>query len=233
MTPRRQPLLILLAAAMLSASCTTVIHPPAGPPDPEIVFLVTHGRSSSLILHGGEGDATRWAYGDWRYYALGRKGSSDALAALLWPTRAALGRQTIERAPRTPEDLARRLGIGIDEIFAIEVSRESVMRLESRLQEVFAARLDTLLYNPGPRLEFVEHPRRYSLVSNSNGMVAEWLRELGSEISGLPLLSKWRVAAPPSSPVSRLEKGPWPRSAKPEHDLLIRAAGSTFLSGGR
>jgi hypothetical protein len=193
MSPRRSPLLILFLAAMLLGSCTTVIRPPAETSDPEIVLLVTHGRSSSLILHGGE-DASRWAYGDWRYYALGRKESSDALAAILWPTRAALGRQMIERAPRTPADLVRRLGIGIDEIFAIEVSRESVARLEGRLQELFAANLDTLLYNPGPRLEFVEHPRRYSLVSNSNGMVAAWLRELGCEISGWPLLSKWRVA---------------------------------------
>jgi hypothetical protein len=206
MTPRR-PLLILLVAVMLSASCTTVIHPPTHPPDPDIVFLVTHGRSSSLILRGGDGNATRWAYGDWRYYALGRKESSDALAAMLWPTRAALGRQTIERMPRIPEDLILRLGIGIDEIFAIEVSGELVMRLETRLQNLFAARLDTLLYNPGPRLEFVEHPRRYSLVSNSNGMVAAWLRELGCEISGLPLLSKWRVA-PPASAVTARENEP-------------------------
>ena len=196
MSPRRRPLLILLLAAMLTASCVTVIQPPAKPSDPEIVLLVTHGKSSSLILHGGD-DSTRWAYGDWRYYALGRKGSSDALAAILWPTRAALGRQTIENAPRGPEDLVRRLGIGIDEVFAIEVSRESVVRLESRLQQLFAANLDTLLYNPGPRLEFVEHPQRYSLVSNSNGKVAAWLRELGCEISGVPLLSRWRVAVPP------------------------------------
>ena len=177
---------------MLSASCTTVIHPPAKTTDPDIVLLVTHGESSSLILHRGE-DATRWAYGDWRYYALGRKESSDALAAILWPTRAALGRQTIEKAPSDPEDLIRRLGIGIDEIFAIEVSREAIMRLETRLQQLFAANQDSLLYNPGPRLEFVEHPKRYSLVSNSNGRVAAWLRELGCETSGMPILSKWRV----------------------------------------
>lgn len=205
MTLRRRPLLILLVAALLSASCTTIIQPPAAPYDPDIVLLITHGRSSSLILHGGE-DATRWAYGDWRYYALGRKESSDALAAILWPTRAALGRQTIERAPRTPSDLVSRLGIGIDEIFAIEVSRESVARLEGRLQELFAANLDTLLYNPGPGLEFVEHPQRYSLVSNSNGMVAAWLRELGCEISGVPLLSKWRVAGL-SGPLESREGG--------------------------
>jgi hypothetical protein len=199
MSFRRRPLLIVLLAAMLSLSCTTVIRPPAEPPDPDIVLLVTHGRSSSLILRGGE-DATRWAYGDWRYYALGHKRSSDALAAILWPTRAALGRQTIPGAPGPLAELVGRLGIGIDEIFAIEVSRDSVQRLEDRLQRLFAANLDTLLYNPGPRLEFVEHPQRYSLVSNSNGMVAAWLRELGCEISGLPLLSKWRVG-PPSGPV--------------------------------
>lgn len=186
-------LLLLLLAALLSVSCATVIRPPADPSVPETVLLVTHGRSSSLILRGDEGDAARWAYGDWRYYALGRKGSSDALAALLRPTRAALGRQTIAGAPESAADLVARLGIGIDGVFPIEVSREAVARLDERLQALFAAHLETLLYNPEPRLEFVEHPRRYSLFSNSNGRVAAWLRELGCEVSGMPLLSKWRI----------------------------------------
>ncbi|MBW3672372.1 MAG: hypothetical protein KY432_11960, partial [Acidobacteria bacterium] len=94
----------VLPALLVSAlcACTTVIHPPPAPADPEDVILVTHGRSSSLALYDQEGDASRWAYGDWSYYALGRKSFGDALAALFWPTRSAIGRQLIESAPRSP-----------------------------------------------------------------------------------------------------------------------------------
>lgn len=170
--------------------------------DPVEVVLVTHGRSSSLILPRN-GGATRWAYGDWNYYALGNKGSGDALSAVLWPTRAALGRQLIDAPSADPDVLVALLGIGIDRLFPIIVSGERVERLEARLQELFDANRTTLLYNPGPRLEFVEHPEAYSLVSNSNGRVAEWLRELGCEVTGAPLLSKWRIEPPePTDPAA-------------------------------
>lgn len=193
---RWRALLPVFVAAALSVSCATTVRPPAAPADPQTVLLLTHGRSSSLLLRDGEGDSTRWAYGDWRYYALGRKRVGDALAALLWPTPAALGRQQIDAEPEVREELLSSLRIGIDEIFTITVDRDAVARLEQRLQVLFAANLETLLYNPGPRLEFVRHPDAYSIFSNSNGRVAAWLRELGCEVSGVPLLSKWRVEPP-------------------------------------
>lgn len=190
----------VLPALLVSilCACTTVIHPPPAPADPENVILITHGKSSSLVLYDQRGDASRWAYGDWRYYAVGKKRLIDALAALFWPTRSALGRQFIESAPRSLEPLLFRMGIGIDETFVIPVERDAVDRLQQRLGNLFSANLDTRLYNPGPRLEFVQHPKPYSLLRNSNSMIAGWLRELGCEVEGLPLLSKWRVE--PSAP---------------------------------
>jgi hypothetical protein len=193
---RRGVLSCVLLAAMLSVSCTTVIHLPSAPQDPETVFLVTHGWSSSLVLRGQGDDASRWAWGDWRYYALGHTGILDGLAAVLWPTESALGRQRIESAPQTPDELFVRLGIGIDEMFVITVGREAVGRLEQQLQDLFAANVETLHYNPEPRLEFVKHPQRYHLFRNSNSRIADWLRELGCEVSGFPLLSRWRVEPP-------------------------------------
>lgn len=194
-----RPLGPAFLAAVLSVSCTTAIRPPAAPADPQTVLLVTHGRSSSLVLPGGDGDSSRWAYGDWRFYALGRKGFLDAVAALFWPTPSALGRQRVDGQPVTRAALLARLGIGIDEVFAIAVGRDATARLERRLQELFEEHRETLHDNPGPRLEFVRHPEPYSLFSNSNGKVAAWLRELGCEVSGVPLLSKWRIE-PPRAP---------------------------------
>jgi hypothetical protein len=136
---------------------------------------------------------TRWAFGDWRYYARGRSGPYESVAAVLWPTRGALGRQAIGAAPAQLDDLIAQLGIGIDEAFPLLVERAAVAALRQRLESLFEANRATLLYNPSPRLEFVHHPEPYTLFNSSNRKVAQWLRELGCEISGVPLLSNWRV----------------------------------------
>jgi hypothetical protein len=196
----RAALVIAILATLGSVSCTTAIHPPAAPADPETVLLVTHGWSSSLVVPDQEGDAARWAWGDWRYYALGRETVLNGLVAVLWPTQSGLGRQRIEPAPESIDELPWRLGIGIDEVFAITVGREAVVRLAEQLEDLFAANIETLHYNPKPRLEFVKHPRAYTLFTNSNSMIAEWLRELGCEVVGFPLMSRWRVETPPAPP---------------------------------
>jgi hypothetical protein len=185
-------LLILLSLTLL-VSCATLIHPPASVADPSTVVLITHGISSSLVFADQSGRAVRFAYGDWRYYALNQTGVGDALAAILWPTPAALGRQVIDGAAEQPDDLVAQLGIAYDEAFPIRVERAAVKRLREDLESLFLARVETRVYNPEPKLEFVRHPEAYSLFNNSNRKVAQWLRELGATVSGIPLLSKWRV----------------------------------------
>jgi hypothetical protein len=195
MLQRQTPLLVAVLAIALFVSCTTVVRPPAAPSTPEHVLLVTHGWSSSLILRDRKGNAFRWAYGDWRYYALGQQGPFETIAAVLWPTQAALGRQTIEAAPETPRELIARLGIGIDESYAMSVERDAVVRLLQRLNDLHAANIDTLHFNPDYRLQFVRHPEPYTFFNNSNRMIAVWLRELGCDVRGFPLKARWRVEA--------------------------------------
>lgn len=157
------------------------------------MVLLTHGWSSSLVLRRAGGEALRWAYGDWRYYALGQDGVLEALAAVLAPTRAALGRQVLDFAPESTEELIARLGIGIDDVFVIVVERAAVGELLEQLERLFAANRQTRHSNPEVMLEFVRHPEPYTLVNNSNRKIAEWLRVLGCDVSGFPLYSRWRV----------------------------------------
>lgn len=189
---RRSPLLPI-ATLLFLVSCTTTIAPPARVADPETVTLVTHGKSSSLILPDGERRMVRWAFGDWRYYAAGETGIWSTVAAAVWPTPSALGRQVVDPAPERTDDVVASLGIGIDEAYSIRVERAAVARLQARLESIFESNRETLLYNPGPRLEFVRHPQPYTLVNSSNRKVAEWLRELGCTIEGVPLLSNWII----------------------------------------
>lgn len=183
---------LLALLAFLAASCTTVVHPPPAVGDPVTVVLLSHGRSSSLVLPDDEG-VTRWAFGDWTFYALGEKGVGDAIAALFWPSSAALGRQWIDGAGGEPAAYLDRVGIVLDEAFPIRVERDAVADLRGRLGTLFELHRESLVYGAGPRLEFVRIPERYWIVNSSNRKVAAWLRELGCRTSGITLRSKWRV----------------------------------------
>ena len=61
-------------------------------------------------------------------------------------------------------------------------------------------RFDTLIAGAEFRLPasdvelvFVPHPGQYSLAHNSNQVVADWLTELGCDVSRRPILSGWRL----------------------------------------
>jgi hypothetical protein len=120
----------LLAAAL--AGCATVVTPPPAPLDPVEVFLLDHGRTPSLILPAADGEAVRWAYGDWRWYALGEHGVGEALAALFRPTRAGLGREGLEVPPRAPAVRAA-VSVEIDSLYPIRVERRAATALAERL----------------------------------------------------------------------------------------------------
>jgi hypothetical protein len=187
---------LVLLASVVVFSCTTVVHPPPAPRVPEVVILLTHGKSSSLVLPREERGSARWAYGDWRYYALGETGVYATVAAVLWPTPSALGRQLIDQPTDDAQRLVERLGIGIDRVFLISVEREEVDRLAAHLTEVFESQAGTAVHNPEARLEFVRHPEPYTLWSSSNRRVAQWLEALGCRVDGFALLSRWRVEPP-------------------------------------
>lgn len=174
-------------------SCTTTIHPPASLTQPETVVLLTHGISTSLVLPDQEERMVRWAYGDWRYYALSRDSVWEAIAALFWPTPAALGRRVVQGQAEGPMAGLTKFGIGWDHAFSIRVERAAVRSLGQRLEALFAANLASRVDNSESNLEFVRHPEPYTIFNNSNRKIAQWLRELGCEVSGIPLLPRWRV----------------------------------------
>lgn len=186
---------VLACLALISAACTTVVVPPAAPAAPQPVFLLDHGRHSSLVLPGEAGGLVRYSYGDWAYYALGRTGPFEATAAVLWPTRAGLGRRELP-GPPTLEGVGRAVLVGIEQAYELIVDARDIERLRASLDAIYRANRQTLVYNPGNDLEFVHHPRRYTVFHNSNRVVADWLAELGCEIRGAALLARWRVERP-------------------------------------
>lgn len=187
--------IILLSAVPITllASCATTIIPPPQPQQPMTVYLIDFGRTPTLVMPRGEDQFVRYVYGDWEWYALRHEGAIQGLIALLWPTQAALGRKIIDE-PRDVEDMLTKFAIGAEEIFAIEVERERVHEFNRRMDAIFAANADSLVNNDAYALEFVHHPRKYTVFHNSNHQAAAWLRDLGCQTRGPAMTSQWRLA---------------------------------------
>src|SRR3546814_2814263 len=94
--------------AVLLGGCATEIVPPPAPETPVRVGVLDHGRHARLVVELLADRVVRYAYGDWDWYALGRSGPAQAVAALFWPTRGALGRRRLP-GPAEPESIGAQV----------------------------------------------------------------------------------------------------------------------------
>ena len=171
--------------------CTTMIIPPTSPAEPVNVFVIDHGRTASLAIPASDGGMLRYAYGDWRYYALAKDSLWNGIAALLWPTQGALGRGTLEDPP-TLVSVQQQVG-SIEHVHLVRVAHSSVIEFERNMERLYQSRSDTAVVNVLYGMNFVHHPRPYTYFWNSNHAVASWLRELGCQTRGLAFHSIWHV----------------------------------------
>lgn len=192
LTPVKIIRVLAATALLLAAGCSTTIVPPAAPAEPVTVFLLDHGRTPSLVLPASDGSMTRYAYGDWNWYALRNTGVIDGLRALFWPTQGTLGRRELPGPPHAENVRIQVRAEIIEHLYPISVGRAEVERLRTRLDAEHGSGRSTAVVESYD-LEFVPHPRRYHYFYNSNHAAAEWLRELGCEIHGPALHSWWRV----------------------------------------
>lgn len=180
---------VLLLLLLAGPGCTYRISPPTALEDPVEVHVARHGRTSSLVLPGEDGHAA-YSYGDWRWYAESRTNPCTGLAALLVPTRAALGRREIEgELSARPRPGA----LNADEVLTVRVERFEAERLRSRLDARFAEMEGELHENPVRNAGFVPAESSYWLGNQSSSVVAGWLRELGCEVRGWALLARFRL----------------------------------------
>ena len=182
-----------LACLLLACSgCTTTLVPPANVREAVSVFLLDHGRTPSLILPAGNGCMIRYAYGDWQWYALRRTGAFNAIPALFWPTRGALGRGELA-GPADEASIRRQLNVGVEHLYELRVENEAVQRLRETLDGIYQQHIKTLVVTESVGLSFTHHPQSYCALHNSNHVVADWLRELGIQTRGITGFSTWRV----------------------------------------
>jgi hypothetical protein len=186
--------LLLTKALFVLAGCVATVAAPSDPPpaDARAVFLLDHGYHSSLVLGRADDSMVRYVYGEWRWYAMGDTGFFRVFPTLLVPTQAAFGRRVLAD-PANWDGVHREVRVGIDELHQFHADPARADALIEELDALFEAHRDTLHYNPTHDVEFVEHPERYRLGNNSNHYVADWLRQLGIEVRGSPMIGRWRV----------------------------------------
>jgi hypothetical protein len=192
LAPLRATLVTTLAAWLCTAACTNVVLPPTSPAIPRVVYLLDHGRHASLVLPAAEAGVVRYSYGDWAYYAQRETGMVETSSAAIWSTQAALGRRLLSN-PADSAEVRLALKVGIEGLYEIVVESDHIDQLRRRLDGLYRANQDSRIYNSAFDLEFVHHPKPYTLFHNSNRVIAEWLRELGCRVRGLLLFSNWKV----------------------------------------
>lgn len=187
---------VLSMLSVLLGACTTVIIPPVAPVQPVRVFVLDHGRHSSLVLPSEDGGALRYSYGDWDYYVLDDTSIMSSLKAMFRPSPAALGRQYLA-APPDGATMQTQTGLEVTATHEILVEVGVMQGLRDELGSLFNQGRNTLHPGRVANAYFVHHPAPYSARHNSNQIVARWLEQLGCTIIGKPFLSKWRVMPPP------------------------------------
>jgi hypothetical protein len=174
--------------------CAATLKPPPAPDDPRPVYLLDHGRHTSLLLTDREAKLWRYAYGEWRWYVGFERGPTRALGALFTPTQAALGRAALS-GPAAADALQPQVGSVIEAILPFEAEAARVDALLAALDALFQAAPEAPRRSAELGLDVVPHPVPYTYRHNSNHAVAEWLVALGFELRGDPMWGRWRVEA--------------------------------------
>jgi hypothetical protein len=191
-------LLAMVPMVCLLSACVAIIKAPPVVENPVPVYVLDHGRHNSLVLTVDESQASRFAFGEWRWYVDAETGLARGLSALLRKTPGALGRGQLV-GPIDPNCWVEQVGTEIRLVLAYQADQDRVRQLLEELNLAFDEPLAEPHYNPRMNLEFVLDEQHYSLGQNSNHRVVEWLRRLGFEVTGSPTLGRLRPDDPQRS----------------------------------
>lgn len=181
---RRRVLLAVAATGLIgvTSGCTSTVKEPATVNDPVSVLVIREALHRGVVFPR-ETDMVEFGFGDWAWYALEEDEWYDALPTVLWPTRATLSRRVI---PATDAASARAAMPWL-EFVELRVERDAAVRLRERLEVQFAAGAAELVQPAGRSMQFVPCEGSYWFGHNCADVAAQWLEELGCEVSWLPI----------------------------------------------
>lgn len=164
------------------------IKPPADVTDPVTVFVADHGIHTSLVLPRSDGSLAQFSYSRFDWAALDYDQWYRSLGALMVPGPGTVGTRDFP-GPPTFENVQHQFELTnnhppVQAIYSVPVSRDRCAQVLASLEARWAEHQDTMVLNKKRGLRFVKDSTSYSLSHNCNHEVAQWLRDLGCEVSG-------------------------------------------------
>jgi hypothetical protein len=200
---------VFAIAVVLMSVCggcvTTRIVPPQPSGDDVSVFVTDYGRHSSVLLPTPQGHYNEYAFGDFNWFALSHTTQTDAAHAMLWSAGGTLGRRQIDLPVDDPAAVAS--DAMAYKVIRLRAARAKVDALIEDLDADFYARYDTVTWNTASAMWFVRSGEPYNALHNCNHLTARWLKQLGCEIRGSAMFSKFTLAEPRAPHASDNSRG--------------------------
>lgn len=178
---------------LLAALPWTVAAPSSPVQDPVVAYVTDYGRHTRLALQIDEGRVLEYAFGDWRYFAVGERTLWRGTIALVLPTQATLGRRVL---PLVEDGDTFAEVAGAERSILLKIEKGKADDLLRELDARYQAKLAGAIAPADSDFTFVGHDASYHMLHNSNHETAAWLRILGYEIRGAPILSNFRFQIP-------------------------------------
>lgn len=172
--------------------CAASVYPQSNPVTPTAVYVADYGIHSSLILPNGDGRYVEYAFGDWNFAALNHCWPNDALGALLISFQSTLGRRFITLSPGEIEP--HPVHPPPHQMQVVYASREEVMRVVREMDARYNRDTSVVMHNPDNDMDYVKDSEHYWVANNCNHLTARCLREMGCDVRGFVMLSKFAVA---------------------------------------
>ena len=183
---------ILFIGMLLMGGCAATVYPQAKPLRPTAVYVADYGIHSSVLLPTDTGRYVEYAFGDWNFAALNHCWPQDAVGALLISFQSTLGRRFVDLQPGQSEPhpvhpTPYRLQV-------VYASQDRVERVVHELDDRYQ-RGGKPVHNPDNDTDYVkDDTEHYWIANNCNHLTARCLREMGCDVRGLTVLSKFDVA---------------------------------------
>jgi len=176
--------------AVILPGCAWTVRAPSAVADPVPVWITQYGKHCRVALPAGPSKFTEYGFGEWHFYALEERSLFSTLRAGAGFGSGAFSRRMLTSAPDGTIGPRQTGGTRSERIQVERTQADSLRReLDARWQrnqgDVRIRQVDAV---PVSR-----DPARYHVFDNSNHATAKWLRRLGCEIRGFPLMANFRV----------------------------------------
>jgi len=172
----------ILPVCLLACSCsTTFVLPENDSPSTNVYLLKYSTWGHHSLAFYVDGELIEYTYGDWELFALNKRDGWTAWKNMTFLTQGALGRKIVNWSPGNP--ICENFN-GCDEAVEFQAPEQKVSDLFTKLQRGYAENSDSEIFNQEEGMYFVKYDKSYWGFHNCNHEIADWLEQLGGEVSG-------------------------------------------------